>query len=118
MVIDGGFCKAYQKTTGIAGYTLIYNSACFRLVAHEPFVGKGAAIRKNYDIASTTGQQLAVIPNPGAQAKPPAGRHGQQGNRRDAGQTDIGRRLQGQIDELIDLVAAFRSGAIVESHKG
>ena len=100
VVIDGGFCKAYQKTTGIAGYTLIYNSACFRLVAHEPFVGKGAAIRKNYDIASTTKvferlESRAMIL-----------------------QTDIGRRLQGQIDELIDLVAAFRSGAIVESHKG
>ena len=100
VVIDGGFCKAYQKTTGIAGYTLIYNSACFRLVAHEPFVGRAAAIRKNYDIASTTQvferlESRAMIL-----------------------QTDIGRKLQGQIDELIDLVAAFRSGAIVESHKG
>ena len=100
VVIDGGFCKAYQKTTGIAGYTLIYNSACFRLVAHEPFVGRAAAIRKNYDIASTTQvferlESRAMIL-----------------------QTDIGRKLQGQIDELVDLVAAFRSGAIVESHKG
>ena len=99
VVIDGGFCKAYQKTTGIAGYTLIYNSACFRLVAHEPFVGKAAAIRKNYDIASTTQvferlESRAMIL-----------------------QTDIGKKLQGQIDELVDLVATFRSGAIVESHK-
>ncbi len=100
IVIDGGFCKAYQKTTGIAGYTLIYNSACFRLVAHEPFVGRAAAIHKNYDIASTTQvferlESRAMIL-----------------------QTDIGKKLQGQIDELVDLVAAFRSGAIVESHKG
>ncbi len=99
IVIDGGFCKAYQKTTGIAGYTLIYNSHCFRLVAHEPFVGRAAAIHKNYDIASTTQvferlESRAMIL-----------------------QTDIGKKLQGQIDELIDLVAAFRSGAIVESHK-
>lgn len=99
IVIDGGFCKAYQKTTGIAGYTLIYNSACFRLVAHEPFVGRAAAIHKNYDIASTTQvferlESRAMIL-----------------------QTDIGKKLQGQIDELVDLVAAFRSGAIVESHK-
>ena len=99
IVIDGGFCKAYQKTTGIAGYTLIYNSHCFRLVAHEPFVGRAAAIHKNYDIASTTQvferlESRAMIL-----------------------QTDIGRKLQSQIDELIDLVAAFRSGAIVESHK-
>ena len=99
VVIDGGFCKAYQKTTGIAGYTLIYNSSCFRLVAHEPFVGRAAAIHKNYDIASTTQvferlESRAMIL-----------------------QTDIGKKLQGQIDELVDLVAAFRSGAIVESHK-
>lgn len=99
VVIDGGFCKAYQKTTGIAGYTLIYNSACFRLVAHEPFVGRAAAIHKNYDIASTTQvferlESRAMIL-----------------------QTDIGKKLQGQIDELVDLVSAFRSGAIVESHK-
>ena len=99
VVIDGGFCKAYQKTTGIAGYTLIYNSGCFRLVAHEPFAGRAAAIRKNWDIASTSQvferlESRAVIL-----------------------QTDNGRRMQGEIDELIDLVAAFRSGAIVESHK-
>ena len=99
IVIDGGFCKAYQKTTGIAGYTLIYNSSCFRLVAHEPFVGRAAAIRKNYDIASTT--QVFERLESRAMIR----------------QTDIGRRLQGQIEELIDLVAAFRSGAIVESHK-
>ncbi len=99
VVIDGGFCKAYQKTTGIAGYTLIYNSSCFRLVAHEPFVGKAAAIRKNYDIASTT--QVFERLESRAMIR----------------QTDIGKKLQGQIDELVDLVAAFRSGAIVESHK-
>lgn len=99
VVIDGGFCRAYQKTTGIAGYTLIYNSTCFRLVAHEPFVGKSAAIHKNYDIASTS--QVFERLESRAMIR----------------QTDIGQRLQGQIDELIDLVAAFRGGAIVESHK-
>ena len=99
MVIDGGFCKAYQQTTGIAGYTLIYNSTCFRLVAHEPFMGKAAAIHKNYDIASTS-QVFERLES-----------------RTMIRQTDIGQRLQGQIDELIDLVAAFRGGAIVESHK-
>ena len=99
VVIDGGFCKAYQQTTGIAGYTLIYNSSCFRLVAHEPFMGKAAAIHKNYDIASTS-QVFERLES-----------------RTMIRQTDIGQRLQGQIDELIDLVAAFRGGAIVESHK-
>jgi fructose-1,6-bisphosphatase-3 len=39
LMIDGGFCKAYQKTTGIAGYTLIYNYYGLRLVSHEPFMG-------------------------------------------------------------------------------
>ena len=99
IVIDGGFCKAYQKTTGIAGYTLIYNSHCFRLVAHEPFVGRVEAIRRNYDIASTS--QVFERLESRAMIR----------------QTDIGQKLQGQIDELVDLVAAFRSGAIVESHK-
>ena len=37
MVIDGGFSRAYQKETGIAGYTLVYNSYGLLLVAHEPF---------------------------------------------------------------------------------
>ena len=42
IVIDGGFCKAYQKVTGIAGYTLIYNSYGLVLTAHEPFTIQGA----------------------------------------------------------------------------
>ena len=99
IVIDGGFCKAYQKTTGIAGYTLIYNSMCFRLVAHEPFVGRAAAIRRNWDIASTSQiferlERRATIED-----------------------TDNGRRMQAQVDDLLDLLRAYRSGAIVESHK-
>ena len=99
LVIDGGFCKAYQKTTGIAGYTLIYNSACFRLVSHEPFAGRAEAIRKNWDIASTS----QIIE-----------RLDRRANIKD---TDVGREMQGQIDDLLDLLRAYRSGAIVESHK-
>ncbi len=99
IVIDGGFCKAYQKTTGIAGYTLIYNSACFRLVAHQPFAGREEAIRKNWDITSTSQifdrlERRATIHD-----------------------TDNGRRMQDQVDDLLDLLRAYRSGAIVESHK-
>ncbi len=99
IVIDGGFCKAYQKTTGIAGYTLIYNSACFRLVAHQPFAGREEAIRKNWDITSTSQifdrlERRATIKD-----------------------TDNGRRMQDQVDDLLDLLRAYRSGAIVESHK-
>ncbi len=53
IVIDGGFCRAYQKTTGTAGYTLIYNSYGLKLCAHEPFEGINAAINNNTDIFST-----------------------------------------------------------------
>ena len=99
LVIDGGFCKAYQKTTGIAGYTLIYNSSCLRLVAHEPFAGRADAIRNNRDIASTS--QIFE----------------RMDNRQKIAETDIGRQLQEQIDDLMSLLAAYRSGAIAEDHK-
>ena len=88
LVIDGGFCKAYQQTTGIAGYTLIYNSACYRLVSHEPFVGRAEAIRTSQDIASTS----VVFER-------------------------LESRLQEQIDDLMALLLAYRSGAIAEDHK-
>ena len=52
LVIDGGFCRAYQSATGIAGYTLIYNSYGLRLSAHEPFSSKEEAVRKCSDIHS------------------------------------------------------------------
>ena len=99
IVIDGGFCKAYQKTTGIAGYTLIYTSRCFRLVSHQPFAGKAEAIRKNWDITSTS--QIFERLEGRATIK----------------DTDDGRRMQAQVDDLLDLLRAYRSGAIVESHK-
>ena len=100
IVIDGGFCKAYQKTTGIAGYTLIYNSGCLRLVSHQPFAGKANAIRKNRDITSTS-----VV-------------FERMESRQKIAQTDIGRQLQEQINDLMALLAAYRSGAIAENHKG
>ncbi len=54
IVIDGGFCRAYQDTTGIAGYTLIYNSEGIRISAHERFMGTENAIKNNVDILSDT----------------------------------------------------------------
>ncbi|MBT9683356.1 fructose-1,6-bisphosphatase [Pseudoflavonifractor sp. MCC625] len=99
LVIDGGFCKAYQKTTGIAGYTLIYNSGCFRLVSHEPFVGRRNAIRENQDIASSS----VVFERLESRMK--------------IAGTDVGRQLQEQIDDLMALLWAFRSGEIAEDHK-
>ncbi|EOL44181.1 fructose-bisphosphatase class III [Enterococcus caccae] len=53
IVIDGGFSRAYQKVTGIAGYTLLYNSFGMQLAAHKPFSDKETAIKKNDDIVST-----------------------------------------------------------------
>ncbi len=99
LVIDGGFCKAYQGTTGIAGYTLIYNSNCLRMVAHEPFAGRANAIEENRDITSTS-QVFERMER-----------------RQKIAETDVGRALQEQIDNLMALLAAFRSGAIVEQHK-
>ncbi len=99
LVIDGGFCKAYQKTTGIAGYTLIYNSNCLRLVSHEPFVGRADAIRENRDISSNS-EVFEWLER-----------------RMKIAETDVGRQIQEQIDDLLALLEAYRSGAIVENHK-
>ncbi len=99
LVIDGGFCKAYQKTTGIAGYTLIYNSNCLRLVAHEPFSGRKNAIHHNKGIASNS--EILERMN----------------TRQKVADTDRGRQLLSQIENLQALLSAYRSGAIVESHK-
>ena len=54
LVIDGGFCKAYHGSTGIGGYTLIYNAEGMRLQAHEPFFDRADAIKNNADIVSQT----------------------------------------------------------------
>ncbi len=54
LVIDGGFCKAYHGSTGIGGYTLIYNADGMRLQAHEPFFDRADAIKNNSDIISET----------------------------------------------------------------
>lgn len=99
LVIDGGFCKAYQKTTGIAGYTLIYNSGCLRMVSHQPFAGRANAIRENRDITSSS-----VV-------------FERMESRQKIAQTDVGRQLQEQINDLMALLAAYRSGAIAENHK-
>ncbi len=96
MIIDGGFSKAYQKETGIAGYTLIYNSYGLLLVAHEPFESTEAAIERESDIHS----ESMVI------------RRVQQ--RRMVGDTDAGKELREQIADLEMLLAAYRSGEIKE----
>lgn len=96
MVIDGGFSKAYQKETGIAGYTLIYNSYGLILAAHEPFESTEAAIEKESDIHSDSIIVKRVV------------------QRKLVGDTDIGRELKEQIADLEMLLEAYRSGRITE----
>lgn len=94
LVIDGGYSKAYQSETGIAGYTLIYNSFGLKLVQHEPFESKQKAIEQGMDIISETKVVEFVE------------------KRKLVRDTDIGKELQGQIDDLKQLLNAFRSGLI------
>ena len=96
LVIDGGFSRAYQKETGIAGYTLIYNSYGLRLVAHEPFESTEAAIEKEKDIHSETMVVSRMM------------------DRCMVGDTDIGRDLKEQVKDLERLLAAYRNGEIIE----
>ena len=96
LVIDGGFSRAYQPETGIAGYTLVYHSRALQLVQHEPFESRLKAIEEGLDIKSNTflvefnSQRLLV---------------------RD---TDKGRELSKQIAELKQLLAAYRQGIVKE----
>ena len=99
LVIDGGFCRAYQPTTGIAGYTLIYNSWVMRIVSHQPFCGRKEAIEENKDIANSS----QVFERMESRLK--------------IAQTDIGRKLQAQSDDLRNLVEAFKAGAVLEDHR-
>ncbi len=96
MIIDGGFSKAYQSETGLAGYTLIYNSYGLLLVAHEPFESKEAAIDNETDIHSERMVIRRVM------------------HRRLVGDTDAGKELREQIEELEVLLAAYRSGEVKE----
>ena len=96
MVIDGGFSRAYQKETGIAGYTLIYNSYGLNLTAHEPFTSKADAVARETDIVSN---RVAVS---------------YMSRRQLVGDTDTGHALKERIQELIQLLDAYRTGIIKE----
>ena len=96
IVIDGGFCRAYQPTTGIAGYTLITIPT---EESHKPFAGKENAIRENLDIASFS----EVFERMEARIK--------------ISQTDIGAQLQQQVDDLKALLRAYKMGEVNEDHK-
>lgn len=96
LVIDGGFSRAYQTETGIAGYTLIYNSYGLLLASHEPFESTVKAIEEEKDILSTNVvlEQVFV--------------------RKKVGDTDIGVELKNQIHDLTMLLTAYRKGLIKE----
>lgn len=96
MVIDGGFSRAYHQTTGIAGYTLVYHSRGFQLVQHEPFTSAEDSIINGTDIVSTT--QIVELSS----------------HRMRVRDTDKGAELQDQINELTELLYAFRHGIINE----
>ena len=96
IVIDGGFCRAYHEKTGIAGYTLVYNSRGMSLRQHEPFESAEKAIRENLDIASTvevfeTCEKRTLV-----------------------GDTDNGQRLAADVEDLKLLVQAYQMGLVKE----
>ncbi|WP_462335500.1 fructose-1,6-bisphosphatase [Fusobacterium varium] len=93
-IIDGGFSRAYQPETGIAGYTLIYNSYGLKLVSHAPFESTEKAIKEGKDIISSS-----RIVNTSQ-------------NRIRVKDTDIGKELQNQINDLKKLLNAYRKGII------
>ncbi|MBQ0042787.1 MAG: fructose-1,6-bisphosphatase [Lachnospiraceae bacterium] len=96
LIIDGGFSKAYQGKTGIAGYTLVANSYGMRLVAHETFESTEAAIRKESDIFSDS----IIVES--------------YSKRIHVADTDIGTELKESIRQLEALLQAYREGLIIE----
>lgn len=99
LVIDGGFCKAYQPETGIAGYTLIYNSYGLLLTSHEPFWAIKNAVKEDKDILSSTMILEHSV------------------SRKRVADTDVGKELQEQIADLEKLLIAYRKGLIKEGSK-
>jgi len=96
IVIDGGMSEAYQPVTGIAGYTLIGNSHELVLAAHEPFTSTEVMIREGIDLTPQT-EQIEAFPR-----------------RVMIADTDTGKQLRGQLEDLRKLVDAYRSGILVE----
>ena len=96
IIIYGGFYKTYRKKTGIAGYTLIYNSYGLTLTAHQPFVSREKAIREELDIVSQ--REIVQLAE----------------KRILVGDSDKGRKMKEKIADLKMLIEAYRSGEIVE----
>ena len=96
LTIDGGFSKAYQPTTGIAGYTLISNSYGFVLAAHEPLESMRAAVVNELDIHSS--RKVVELVD----------------KRTLVADTDNGSVLKQQIADLEELLEAYRCGILAE----
>jgi len=96
LTIDGGFSKAYQPTTGIAGYTLISNSYGFVLAAHEPLESMRAAVVNELDIHSS--RKVVELVD----------------KRTLVADTDNGAVLKQQIADLEELLEAYRNGIVAE----
>ena len=96
-VIDGGFAKAYQKETGLAGYTLVSNSYGLQLIEHQPFESVEKAIKNEEDIISVT-------------------RIVEKAERKYIRDTDEGKRIKEEIEDLRDLINAYKKGIINSNH--
>ena len=96
LCIDGGFCRAYQSSTGIAGYTLIFNSHGMRIKAHYPFKDVHQVLMTNADIGSDS-TQVEMEPQ-----------------RVMIGDTDNGKKILMMIEDLKALLCAYRNGLILE----
>ena len=98
-IIDGGLSKAYQKTTGIAGYTLRYSSYGLTLVAHEPFTSRENAIVDETDLHS----EIQIV---------------EKVERKRIKDTDKGKELMIQISDLEKLLEAYKNGTLSEMQIG
>lgn len=96
-VIDGGISAAYQRKTGIAGYTLTYNSYEMRLIYHKPFISKEIAILEGNDSVSSN----RIVKFMG---------------KKKIEDTDIGDKLKGKVDNLMKLLNAYNKGILKEKY--
>lgn len=95
IVIDGGFCKAYHPRTGIAGYTLVFNSREMRIISHQPFSSTEKAVEQNIDIKSTSTKFQTLM------------------SRIMVMDTDIGNEISNKIFDLTLLLNAYRDGHLI-----
>ena len=99
LIIDGGFAKSFREKTGNAGYVLTYNSNGLLLSHTKPFESVSKAIIEEKDIIS----EIIVKKNGVV--------------RKTVGDTDIGTKLKGEIEDLMELLNAYKNGEIKENWK-